>query len=453
MVTNNFENRYDKNIKKITHVVSEKMELIKLATFLATKNKIHNDFIIYENNFDIYLGLGVLTKIDVKKDKFIINSSESKEVKCNELTKELKNILKGISDEDWNAYGLIDFDYAKYVYMNKNNLDNKNLIEIIFPQIDINIKNTGDILIKAKNEKDLSVIEKLIYEFKAVKNEYEMTDVSDDIINFGKDKYKEIVSQAVNDINNGEYEKVILSRKIPLNKRVDMYQSYLYGRQKNTPARSYYIKVDGREIIGFSPETVVEVDREKNVYTFPLAGTRALCKNLEERKRLKKELLTDTKEIAEHAISVKLAFEELENCCEKDSVEIIKFMDVIERGTVQHLASRLKGRLKENLNEWDALTSLFPAVTATGIPKKESIEAISRMEENDRELYSGGVFKLNNFGELDVALVLRSAFQNNKESWLRVGAGIVSMSNPERELEETKEKISSVLNQIIYEED
>ncbi|MCJ8343723.1 MAG: chorismate-binding protein, partial [Cetobacterium sp.] len=64
-----------------------------------------------------------------------------------------------------------------------------------------------------------------------------------------------------------------------------------------------------------------------------------------------------------------------------------------------------------------------------------------------------GVFKLNNFGELDVALVLRSAFQNNKESWLRVGAGIVSMSNPERELEETKEKISSVLNQIIYEED
>ncbi|QWR15169.1 hypothetical protein [Clostridioides difficile] len=125
MVTNNFENRYDKNIKKITHVVSEKMELIKLATFLATKNKIHNDFIIYENNFDIYLGLGVLTKIDVKKDKFIINSSESKEVKCNELTKELKNILKGISDEDWNAYGLIDFDYAKYVYMNKNNLDNK----------------------------------------------------------------------------------------------------------------------------------------------------------------------------------------------------------------------------------------------------------------------------------------------------------------------------------------
>ncbi|EGT4248801.1 hypothetical protein EPE97_19810, partial [Clostridioides difficile] len=69
MVTNNFENRYDKNIKKITHVVSEKMELIKLATFLATKNKIHNDFIIYENNFDIYLGLGVLTKIDVKKDK------------------------------------------------------------------------------------------------------------------------------------------------------------------------------------------------------------------------------------------------------------------------------------------------------------------------------------------------------------------------------------------------
>ncbi|MBT2157734.1 hypothetical protein KK420_10835 [Clostridioides difficile] len=58
-------------------------------------------------------------------------------------------------------------------------------------------------------------------------------------------------------------------QKIPLNKRVDMYQSYLYGRQKILQ-RSYYIKVDGREIIGFSPETVVEVDREKMYILFHL---------------------------------------------------------------------------------------------------------------------------------------------------------------------------------------
>ena len=56
-------------------------------------------------------------------------------------------------------------------------------------------------------------------------------------------------------------------------------------------------------------------------------------------------------------------------------------------------------------------------------------------------------------GTLDVALVLRTAFQDKKETWVRVGAGIVKLSNPERELEETKEKVGSIINRIVYIED
>ena len=56
-------------------------------------------------------------------------------------------------------------------------------------------------------------------------------------------------------------------------------------------------------------------------------------------------------------------------------------------------------------------------------------------------------------GTLDVALVLRTAFQNEKETWVRVGAGIVKLSNPERELEETKEKVGSIINRLVYIED
>ena len=56
-------------------------------------------------------------------------------------------------------------------------------------------------------------------------------------------------------------------------------------------------------------------------------------------------------------------------------------------------------------------------------------------------------------GKLDVALVLRTAFQDEKETWVRVGAGIVKLSNPERELEETKEKVGSIINRLVYIED
>ena len=203
------------------------------------------------------------------------------------------------------------------------------------------------------------------------------------------------------------------------------------------------------EVVGFSPETVAEVDKDGTVYTFPLAGTRALTENPEENRRLREELLHDTKEIAEHAVSVKLAEEELQQICEKDSVVVTEFMSVMERGTVQHLGSRLRGKLKQEFNSWHALCKLFPAVTASGIPKKEAIDAIGRIEKDSRELYSGSVLIADKDGYLDAALVLRSIFQDENSTWIRVGAGIVEMSNPEREFIETQEKVRSVASSLV----
>jgi len=47
-------------------------------------------------------------------------------------------------------------------------------------------------------------------------------------------------------------------------------------------------------------------------------------------------------------------------------------------------------------------------------------------------------------GMLDAALVLRTAFQHRGQAWVQAGAGIVSLSQPERELEETREKLASI---------
>lgn len=173
--------------------------------------------------------------------------------------------------------------------------------------------------------------------------------------------------------------------------------------------------------------------------TFPLAGTR---KNEES---LKKELLTDIKEVGEHAVSVKLALEELANVCKLSTIKVDKFMNIYERGSVQHLGSEVSGELINN-NYWNALLALYPAVTAAGIPKKESIEAIEKYEDTPRDLYSGGMFLINHEIGFDVALILRTVFQDKKETYLR--AGIVEKSKPDRELEETREKLKSVIESL-----
>ncbi len=148
-----------------------------------------------------------------------------------------------------------------------------------------------------------------------------------DIASYQSNEYQDSVKIAIEEINSGQYQKIILSRRIPLPTEVSIEESYRLGRKQNTPARSYLVNMDEVKIAGFSPETVVEVNNNGWVSTQPLAGTRALGgANTEEEIALKKELLSDTKEIAEHAVSVKLAQEELATICDADSIQVSEFM-------------------------------------------------------------------------------------------------------------------------------
>lgn len=137
--------------------------------------------------------------------------------------------------------------------------------------------------------------------------------------------------------------KVILSRTVEVPTPVDMVGTYLAGRRGNTPTRSFLLDLGGVCATGFSPEIVVSVDADRNVGTQPLAGTRALGGGEAADLSRRDDLLSDAKEIYEHAISVKVAYDELVPLCDPGTVMVTDYMSVKPRGSVQHLASSLVG--------------------------------------------------------------------------------------------------------------
>ncbi|EFC79458.1 salicylate synthase, partial [Parafrankia sp. EUN1f] len=260
----------------------------------------------------------------------------------------------------------------------------------------------------------------------------------------GVDGYRQAVAMAVADIHAERLRKVILSRVVPVEGDIDLVATYEAGRAGNTPARSFLLDVGYLRATGFSPETVVEVSADGLVSTQPLAGTRALTGDAATDRELRDVLLSDPKEIYEHAVSVQACQEELRRFCRPGSVAVDEFMTVLERGSVQHLASRVAGRLAVGRDAWDAFGTVFPSITASGVPKAAACEAISGYESEPRGLYSGAVLTVDADGSLDAALVLRTVFQHEGRTWLRAGAGIVAQSEPDREAEETREKLRSV---------
>jgi salicylate synthase len=247
----------------------------------------------------------------------------------------------------------------------------------------------------------------------------------------------------------GGLRKAIVSRRVDVPFAVDLPRSYLLGLSLNTPARSFLLDLGGRRLAGFSPEIVAEVLPDGSVVTQPLAGTRPLRHLTEEDERLGEELTWDVKECYEHVISARLAHAELRAVCQHGSVAVRELMAVRRRGTVQHLASVLTGTLAPDRSAWDVLAALFPAVTASGVPKRAALETIADAEPEERELYGGVACVADSAGGLDAALVLRSIFQRGDETWLQAGAGIVPGADPGAEFQETTAKLRSAAGCLV----
>lgn len=261
--------------------------------------------------------------------------------------------------------------------------------------------------------------------------------------------YRQRVATAIDEIGGGRYHKVILSRCVDVPFAVDFPSTYRLARRHTTPVRSFLLRLGGIRALGYSPELVAAVRHDGAVITEPLAGTRALGRGSACDRAARDDLESNAKEIVEHAISVRTSMAEITEVAEPGSAAVTDFMTVRERGSVQHLGSTVGARLDPRCDRMDALEALFPAVTASGIPKADGVDAILRLDECPRGLYSGAVVMFSANGELDAALTLRAAYERDGQTWLRAGAGIIDVSSPDREFEETCEKLGTLAPYLI----
>ncbi|MGN9841242.1 salicylate synthase [Nonomuraea sp. H19] len=341
----------------------------------------------------------------------------------------------------WNAYGWASFELAS---LPGGQSPDTALAHFIIPGVELRVTG-GSVLIRAVDPADLARV-RAVLDACPPPLEHRPTPVD---VRAWDEAYLRDVAHAVEEIRKGRLRKVILSRRVPVPFPVDMCATYVLGRSHNTPARSFLLDLGGWQIAGFSPETVIEVDAGRLVSTQPLAGTRARTGRAADDHALGDELSADPKEVFEHATSVKLAFDELDAVGERGATRVSEFLTIKLRGSVQHLASRVVTTLAGDRNAWDALGAVFPAVTASGIPKRAAYRLIGELEDQPRGVYAGAVIMADAAGTLDAALVLRAVYQREGRAWLRAGAGIVAMSRPEREHEETSEKLSSVAPYLV----
>jgi anthranilate synthase component 1 len=265
--------------------------------------------------------------------------------------------------------------------------------------------------------------------------------------NFRRPEYLAAVRKAKQYIRAGDIFQVVLSQRFSAKTKAQPFEIYRELRALNPSPYLFFLQMNDVSVVGSSPEMLVKV-QGRDVFYRPIAGTEPRGKVEAEDQRLEKQLLASEKERAEHIMLVDLGRNDLGRVCEYGTVKVEQLMAVERFSHVMHIVSSLRGRLREDVDCFDALMACFPAGTVSGAPKVRAMEIIEELERTRRGIYAGGVLYMDFAGNLDSCIALRTMVVKNGVAYVQAGGGIVADSTPEGEYQESVNKSRALLTAL-----
>jgi para-aminobenzoate synthetase component I len=256
--------------------------------------------------------------------------------------------------------------------------------------------------------------------------------------------YQQAVLRAKQYIQAGDIFQTNLSLRFSTDTNLDSWQIYQSLQQINPSPFASYWQTPWGSLISCSPERLVDLHQQQAT-TRPIAGTRKRGIDSIQDDRLATELLTNTKEIAEHIMLVDLERNDLGRVCRWGSVEVDELLSIERYSHVMHLVSNVRGELDPQFDSIDLLRAMFPGGTITGCPKVRCMEIIAELEPFPRNLFYGSCGYLDRRGYLDLNILIRTLLYHKGTVWGQVGAGIVADSDPDREWHESLQKAAAQL--------
>ncbi len=263
----------------------------------------------------------------------------------------------------------------------------------------------------------------------------------------GQEAYLKVVDTAKEAIRIGEIFQIVPAQRYSLPVSASPEDIYRYLKAVNPSPYGYILKFPELSYVGSSPETYVSV-KNAEVTLRALAGTRPRGVDDEEDTRLMDELRNNEKELAEHRMLVDLGRNDLGRVCVPGSVMVGEIATVTKYTHVMHLATEVYGILRGEKSPFDMARSCFPRGTVSGAPKIRAMELLSKLEPEQRGIYSGMVGYFDDQGNMDSAIAIRSVLVKAGRAHVHAGAGVVYDSDPEMEYQETRNKAKSVLRAI-----
>lgn len=285
----------------------------------------------------------------------------------------------------------------------------------------------------------LPKLEQIIFSNRFSVYNFEVTE--SETSNFTDEQFKEVIAKGKQHCFRGDVFQIVLSRKFKCRFRGDEFNVYRSLRSINPSPYLFFFDFGNFKIFGSSPEAQLQV-ADGTAHIFPIAGTFRRSGNDVEDAALAEKLAEDEKENAEHVMLVDLARNDMSRNADQVKVEVFKEIQFYSH--VIHLVSKVSGKLKNDSSVIRMAADTFPAGTLSGAPKHMALTLIDRYEPNARGFYGGAIGCIGLDGSYNHAIMIRTFLSKDNELTYQAGAGIVSKSDEEKELQEVNNKLGAL---------
>jgi anthranilate synthase component 1 len=261
-----------------------------------------------------------------------------------------------------------------------------------------------------------------------------------------KDEFFEIVDNSKEMIKSGDIFQIVVSNRFTQKVTLDKQSFYRVLRSKNPSPYMYLLDFEEFAIAGSSPEVMVSL-QDNQILLRPIAGTRKRGKTRVKDLEMEQELLSDTKEIAEHIMLIDLGRNDVGRVAKAGTVKTPeeRRMRVEKYSHVMHIVSDVVGELdSDKYDMFDLLMATFTAGTMSGAPKIRAMELICNFEKIKRGFYSGTIGYFGFDGNMDTCITIRTAYIDDEKIVMQAGAGVVADSKNELEYLEVNNKLGAL---------
>lgn len=278
---------------------------------------------------------------------------------------------------------------------------------------------------------------------------YRFTRTDTETSNIGDEEFLAIIEKGKEHCYRGDVFQIVLSRRFTMGFKGDEFNVYRALRSINPSPYLFYFDYGSFKLFGSSPEAQLQVSHGK-AHIYPIAGTFRRSGNDQEDAAIAANLAADEKENAEHVMLVDLARNDMSRNAERVTVEVFKEIQFYSH--VIHLVSKVTGTLKANTSVVGMAADTFPAGTLSGAPKHMAMTLINKYENVNRSFYGGAIGFMGFDSSFNHAIMIRTFLSHENKLIYQAGAGVVSKSKAESELQEVNNKLAALRNAVLMAE-